>query len=520
MKNNKFLMTIGLGFCVAISALIILWGIFRLGILVTDDGDWMIIRLSAFYQSLREGQFPVRFLGRLNYHYGYPVANFLYPGYLYIGSLLHAVGVPFSASVEYITIGSVVVTAVCIFIWLSTFFSSKISALASLGYVLSPYLVYDIYRRGSVGEILSGMWISIALLSIDRRIRVLLAPTIACAILSHNTIGLLGILCIAGYALVRGRYSIMIDLALGIAMASFFWMPALFEQRFVTFGSTTVSMPQSYFGISSVIVAAYTGMVIPFLILISRRVQSQSRELVYIAGLFLVAVTISTKVSAPLWSSALLGSIIQFPFRALFVSWFAVPYLLAASFSEIGRKRFVLILIAVFIPMVWFGIPYIFTTQSIVREEGFYTTNESTTTVKDEYMPRWVQEKPASHSYDRIFVYSGNAVFNHKTISTQRIDTLIHAKEDSVIQINTIFYPGWGAQLNGRPVQIDYDNNFGVMRIHVPTGTHRLFMEFRETVFRFATIVVSFSSLIIWIIYLFTRMGINRKWFTKVSKNK
>jgi hypothetical protein len=71
---------------------LVLAPLLRPGLLVTDDGDWMVIRLSAFYQSLREGQFPVRFLGRLNYSYGYPIANFLYPGFLYIGSAIHATG--------------------------------------------------------------------------------------------------------------------------------------------------------------------------------------------------------------------------------------------------------------------------------------------------------------------------------------------------------------------------------------------------------------------------------------------
>src|SRR5258706_1075258 len=88
------------------------------GFFVTDDGDWMIIRLSAFFQSLREGQFPVRFLGRLNNSFGYPVANFLYPGFLYIGSLIHLLGFSFENSVKLILGGSVIVGTVFTFLWL------------------------------------------------------------------------------------------------------------------------------------------------------------------------------------------------------------------------------------------------------------------------------------------------------------------------------------------------------------------------------------------------------------------
>src|SRR3989338_6197714 len=59
--------------------------LFHNGFFTTDDGEWMIIRFSAFHEALRDGQFPVRFLGRLNHEYGYPVANFLYPGFMYLG---------------------------------------------------------------------------------------------------------------------------------------------------------------------------------------------------------------------------------------------------------------------------------------------------------------------------------------------------------------------------------------------------------------------------------------------------
>mgnify|MGYP001558299250 FL=1 len=52
------------------------------GFFQSDDGEWMVIRFSAFHQALRDGQFPVRWLGRLNQEYGYPVANFLYPGFM------------------------------------------------------------------------------------------------------------------------------------------------------------------------------------------------------------------------------------------------------------------------------------------------------------------------------------------------------------------------------------------------------------------------------------------------------
>src|SRR5271167_3041891 len=84
------------------------------GFFQTDDGEWMIIRLSAFYQAMHDGQFPVRFLQRLNFLYGYPVAVFLYPGSFYLGIILHIIRFGFVNSIKIIfglsLIGSVIFT--------------------------------------------------------------------------------------------------------------------------------------------------------------------------------------------------------------------------------------------------------------------------------------------------------------------------------------------------------------------------------------------------------------------------
>src|SRR3989344_7392846 len=104
---------------IVLMSAVVLWPIMRPGFFISDDGEWMIIRLSAFYQSLAQGQFPVRFLTRLNHSYGYPVANFLYPGFLYIGSLLHWVGISLVGSIKLILAGSIVGASVGLYAWLS-----------------------------------------------------------------------------------------------------------------------------------------------------------------------------------------------------------------------------------------------------------------------------------------------------------------------------------------------------------------------------------------------------------------
>src|SRR3989304_8256280 len=96
LKKNSFLL---LALVITIPAVI---GLIHQGFPLTDDGNWMVIRFSAFYEVLRSGEFPVRFLTRLNNGFGYPVSNFLYPLFMYLGAPVHALGISFVDTIKLI----------------------------------------------------------------------------------------------------------------------------------------------------------------------------------------------------------------------------------------------------------------------------------------------------------------------------------------------------------------------------------------------------------------------------------
>ena len=68
------------------------WFLLKPGFFPSDDGEWMVIRLTDFYRSFVSGLIPVRWGARLNFSYGYPVFNFLYPLSLYMGEAFYLVG--------------------------------------------------------------------------------------------------------------------------------------------------------------------------------------------------------------------------------------------------------------------------------------------------------------------------------------------------------------------------------------------------------------------------------------------
>lgn len=467
------------------------------GFIVTDDGDWMIVRFSAFYQSLREGQFPVRFLGRLNESYGYPVANFLYPGFMYLGSLIKAVGFSFQTSVEVIIASSIIFGSVAMYVWLSSYFTPFSSFIGSLSFLFSPYLLYDLYKRGSVGELLAIALVVITCAAIDKKARWLIPISTLLLAISHNTLALFFIPFLFLYTAVKKQYKLFIPIGIGVGMSLFFWGPALVEQSLVVFNRITVSNPQQFLAISTTILIQSSLFVVAAAVsFIGKKRMYEKERLLFLATMGIVCL-FTTGVSSLIWNIPLFAKVIQFPYRWFSLILLAGPWLVAYMADKKGIIRLLACLGVVY--FVYVALPY-GKAESIVRPDGFYTTNEATTTVANEYMPKWVTKEFETRPTKKIDFYIGSGSIHEKKVTTQVIDIVIDAREPSIIQINTLYYPGWGGMLDNTPLAISVDNPYGVMRIEIPIGTHHLYMAFRETAGRFIFDVASAAFFVLYIV--------------------
>src|SRR3989344_3764284 len=232
------------------------WFLYMNGFIATDDGNWMVIRFSAFYQALSDGQFPVRFLTRLNYGYGYPVPNFLYPGFMYIGVPIQILGFKFYETIKIIIALSLIASGIFAYLWLKKV-SDEISALiGSILYTYSPYHLFDAYKRGSVGELLSLSILPFILWQIERNSIFWISVGVGGLILSHNTLGFLFLAFIMLYMSVKVYYEkkrkkimegYIYSIALGLGLSAFFWLPAVFELSYTVFSRTKISNFSEYF---------------------------------------------------------------------------------------------------------------------------------------------------------------------------------------------------------------------------------------------------------------------------------
>lgn len=469
------------------------------GFFLSDDGEWMIIRFSAFHQALRDGQFPVRFLTRLNYGYGYPVANFLYPGFMYLAEIFKLLGFGFVNSIKIILGLSMISSAVFCYFWLSKLFKAVPALCGALFYLYAPYHLYDAYTRGSVGEVLALAIVPFALWQIERKSLVWLSVGIGALILSHNTLAVLFLPLIVLYAclkreeLKRNTYALF----LGLGLASFFWIPALLDLQYTVFSKTSVSEFANYFAGTNLIGFSTLGIFLLTLCFLTAKkmngVHYKLTLFMFVIGL--VSLFFSSMYSSALWS-ILPASFIQFPFRLLSVVIVAGSFLLTSMLSASSKHiKIVLCSVVVFFAIISFhqyGTP----AQFFDKGEGFYATNEGTTTVKNEYMPVWVKTVPSAHP-EHIIEGSQVGISNVQTASNMvKFDS--QGEHSRSITVNRVYFPGWKVFIGNEEGILEVESSkSGQLRLSGPVRAYSIKFQFGETPMRLFADVVSLTSFFI-----------------------
>lgn len=510
-------------FFLLVLSLLAIFPLFHPGFFQSDDGEWMIIRFSAFHQTLVDGQFPVRFLGRLNHGYGYPVANFLYPGFMYLAEPIHLLGFGFVDTIKIVLGASMIGSAIFTYFWLAKVFKMWEAVVGSLFYLLAPYHLFDLYKRGSVGEILALAVAPFIFWQVERKSFFWTTIGIALLILSHNTLALLFLPIILLYGILRPNvrdwrkliYQYTSILVVSVGLASFFWIPAIFDLQYTRFSQIKVSNWQDYFvnfnlvgwGAAIIYASVLFATVFPRLgrfIFHSNYLENRSKIAYLFLGFGLVFVFLSLSLSSFIWEILPVG-FIQFPFRFLSTALLSSAYLAAYLLNGIsGQKKWVVTAILL-VALLFSALPYSQPSEFFDKGEGFYSTNEGTTTVQDEYMQRWVKVKPIQHFKEKVEVISGNAMINNLVYNSKKIEFNVDSVSDSRIRINTVYFPGWKAFIDEEESKIDYSNEKGVMDLNLKKGSSRVEAIFTETPVRLFADIISLFSLVFLTAFLLRR---------------
>ena len=391
--------------------------------------------------------------------------------------------------------------------WLAKIYKKEAPFIGALFYLYTPYHLFDVYKRGSLGEILALAVVPFVLWMIEEEKILLLSFGVFFLLLFHNTLSLLFLPLLFAYIFLRKRTKVknlVLGFIFGGLMSSFFTLPALFDLQYTNFSTIKISDTSSYFadinliGFLTILVIA-AGAVVAFL---TRKKKTDLSLMLFLMIGFL-SMFFASSYSSFLWNF-LPSAFIQFPFRLLSLTVLSVGFVSSYIVSQVKNKSifYTFFIILLFLSAGQFLLPKVF----FEKPESLYATNEATTTVQDEYMPKWVKIKPSKHFTNKVEALNGQADIQNLSYNSKRIDFTLNSVEKLTVRANTVYYPGWIAKINGKYSEIDYSNEYGLMDLVVPKGQNRIELIFNETPFRFAADAVSVISLLLLMSLRFIRL--------------
>jgi len=529
---KKILAILLFSFCISIPVIL---PFFHAGYFPTHDGEWAVVRLGDMFRLLKDFQIPPRYSGELNFGYGYPLFNFTYPLPYYLGMIPYALKFGLVGSIKILFAGSVFLSAIFMFfaskqLWKNTW-AGIVSAVL---YVYFPYRMVDLYVRGSVGESLSfalfPLLLFLALKLIEKsslKLVGLIGIFVASLIMTHNIMTVLFMPFYLVFILVLGvlknKKSIKLFLSsifLGLGLSAFFWVPAIWEKSNILLSKIPIADRNLYFvsfkqlitptwgygvptdangfsyqlGIVSVAIFVLSILSLLFLFLKFKKyfADHSIKILSTLVLLSFVYLFLLFKQSGFLWHLPLLSEI-NYPWIVLGILGFSLS-LTAGFFCRAPAGKYLMIVLV--IVSIFTVFPYAKPEKFINNSDGYYLTNEATTTSSNELMPSWVKSLPTQRAKNKVEL-QGSGSIQGLIYDSKQIMFFLNSQSSTRIMINTIYYPGWKIYIDKVSAKIMYDNDFGVMIIAVPAGHHLVVGNFTETPLRLASDILSLLSLLI-----------------------
>jgi hypothetical protein len=514
------------------TALLVIAPFFRLG---NASGHDIAFHASSWLDvagQWREGIFFPRWAEWANHGFGEPRFIFYPPLSWMLGAALSFV-VPWNAVPEVFIVIAQTMAGLCSFALTRRFLPRNAALFGAACYAANPYVLLIVYMRSDFAEQLACALMPLVLLwalelcglvdnrhgSVSRAMA-LFAMAFAAVWLSNAPAGVLAsysvALILAWAALVEKSLQPLWrgagGLALGFGLASFYLLPAAYEQRWVNitqalssglqpsdnFLYTTIGDPEhnafnwiaSNVAVLLLVMTGIAGIAV-------RREAGQQQEgeerkklwrpLILLSA---AAAILMIRPSSFFWEHLPKLRFLQFPWRWMAILGVAYGYFSAAAMV---RKRmrwiwFVLALVAaggtatMLVKKAWWDsndIPFL--QEAIANDQGFEGTDEYDP-VNDDHTnlltkaPR-VQVLAAEKSGGR----APNAEIHIDHWTAEEKVLRVTSREPLLVGLRLLDYPAWRVELNGKAMKPEHAETNGEIILALSSGTERITVKFART---------------------------------------
>lgn len=493
------------------------------GLFIAHDSRDHVERIANFVAAIHEGTWIPRWGANLNWGYGHPVLQFLYPLPSYIAFGFNSLGWSLVDSTKLLFAVTYVLSILAMYLLGRVIFGRWGGLAAAIVYGFSPYRFVDMYVRGAIGEHTAFVFAPLVFLFIwllgqeKMRLRWIwrvigLGLSTAGLILSHNAVSLMifgagaifaGVISFSQKEKKRYWYSVCLGVVAGLGLAAFFWIPAFWEgkytlrdivtrgeivERFVPWNDFFKS-GWNYGGGSEfskeIGWLIWLALITSSLLLIRDRKRINTHVWMASTGIFVISIFMMTGLSKIIWESVSILAKFQFPWRFLTLSVFSGAILVGQTVAWLGKWQKIAVVVVLVLAISG--------TQEMWRaneykefDERYFTGLYPGTTDTGESSPIWSVRFMEKFPIAPLEVIEGEAEIKFLSRSGSKHVYNIDARSPVRLVENTLYFPGWTVFVDGEIVETEFqDANYrGLMTFGLREGSHNVEILFQDTKLR------------------------------------
>lgn len=526
--------------------------VFKPGVPSGHDIIAHTFRAKIFVEAIKAGQFPVRWVDWIVNNFSGPLFNFYQVGFYYFVFFANQIIPSLYESIKAVVLFSWWLGALFMFLYARRF-GNLPGVLAALIFTFTPYIISNYFVRAAYPESLAIAFSIGVLWSLDRILissRLIyslpLSLTLAGALITHLPTVVIIFPILMAYACLlllnkevklKGFMHAVIASLIGVGFSAFYLFPSLFELNLIKSTLLTSSYydfhphfvyPEQLFslfwgyGISQagpqdgmsfqVGVVQWLIIIISLIALIYQKVKKNGALTLHIV-FWLLALLYSLffihEISLSFWENIRTISFIQYPWRYLMIIAFATPILSALLLNTLKKywQQTTVIFITI-ISIFLFYNSYLHPAQYLedkyfrINDPDKWQTSEAApiTYLEEGYLPA-TAEMLANGKLEKWILEKGQGKVEEKTILNHYKSLVTTNNETLVLTLTTHYFPGWKAYIDGQETEIETTENYGFMRIIIPSGLHRVEFKFTDTLIRSFANLLSILSVIIFALW-------------------
>ena len=508
---------------------------------------------SQFAEGLREGIIYPRWTSLNFWGYGSPTFILYPPLAFYLTSFFNVLAGSVITAMNITKYTALLLSGIGMFFLVREFYSEKSALLSAIFYIGFPFNVFGLYYYGTFASVVSLMWFSPIILFTYKYIDKRQCKYVLYAGLCYG--GLIFTHLINAYMFTFVMSSFVLSLSIikkrpwdilaipviiltGSSVSAAYLFPLLFEKHFFNINAfvaagggfdfaqyfiypnmTGIMPPGNFWPVYYKEFETAIFLLSVFICIFMMRMarlkniktgrDTNSVNFIFI-GTALGSLFLLFGLSSFIWNAIPFFKFIQFPFRWLNITFFAVAFLSAAGFRlteynsgrRTERRVAIGIVVLIFLVCILYDYKYIvtspvFTSDELIPPKSVNWTKEHLPTGVDINIIRLAETKE-----DRITILTGDGNVEIATWNTAKRSVKTVLKEDSVIRIRTFYFPGWNAYIDGKRTKINKEDGSGAMLVDVTRGKHMLELKFVDTPIRFYSKLVTIFSLMFIIILI------------------